>query len=126
MMNSGANNNLAKLQMLINKELKNILKIELSNENRVNMYGVGEYWVAFQRSAYLLEQLTHKKEDHVVLYVDDYPFPVIMQNIHYHRVDDICRKHIATKKGMEYLQFTTKPIDESSYTKWFRKHTAEE
>lgn len=125
-MNSGANNSLAKLQTLISKQLKNILKNELSNENRVNMYGVGEYWVAFQRSAYLLEQLTRKKEDHVVLYVDDYPFPVIMQNIHYNRVNDICRKHIATKKSMEYLQFITKPIDEPSYTKWFRKHTAEE
>lgn len=113
--------NLTKLNTLLTKDLNKILQQEQDNENRVNMYGVGEYWVAFQRSAYLLECITHKKEDRIVLHLDNYPFPVVMHNIHYNKVNDMCRSHIATKKTLEFLQLTTTPINEQSYIKWFRK-----
>lgn len=48
---SAINTMFDKLNTLLTKDLKNILKKELHNENRVNLYGVGEYWVAFEKSA---------------------------------------------------------------------------
>lgn len=115
-----------KLNTLLTKDLKNILKKELHNENRVNLYGVGEYWVAFEKSAYLLEQMTQEEDEPVVLHIKGHPFPIMMHNIHYHRVDDMCRKHIMAKKGLEFLSFVTKPIDDNSYSKWYREYVVEE
>ena len=123
---SAINTMFDKLNTLLTKDLKNILKKELHNENRVNLYGVGEYWVAFEKSAYLLEQMIQEEDEPVVLHIKGYPFPVMMHNIHYHRVDDMCRKHIMAKKGLEFLSFVTKPIDDSSYSKWYREYVVEE
>lgn len=115
-----------KLNALLTRDLKNILKKELHNENRVNLYGVGEYWVAFEKSAYLFKQMTHEKDESIVLHIKGHPFPVIMHNIHYLQVDDMCRKHIMAKKGLEFLSFVTKPIDDNSYSKWYRKYVVDE
>lgn len=102
------------------------MKKELHNENRVNLYGVGEYWVAFEKSAYLFKQMTHEKDEPIVLHIKGHPFPVIMHNIHYLQVDDMCRKHIMAKKGLEFLSFVTKPIDDNSYSKWYREYVVDE
>lgn len=115
-----------KLNDLLTRDLKNILKKELHNENRVNLYGVGEYWVAFEKSAFLFKQMTHEKDEPIVLHIKGHPFPVIMHNIHYLQVDDMCRKHIMAKKGLEFLSFVTKPIDDNSYSKWYRKYVVDE
>ncbi len=115
-----------KLNILLTKDLKNILKKELHNENRINLYGVGEYWVAFEKSAYLLEQMTHGEDVPIVLHVKGHPFPVMMHNIHYHRVDEMCRNNIMAKKSLRFLQFITKPIDDNSYIKWYRDYAINE
>ena len=80
---SAINTMFDKLNTLLTKDLKNILKKELHNENRVNLYGVGEYWVAFEKSAYLLEQMTNGEDEPIVFHIKGYPFPVMMHNIHY-------------------------------------------
>ena len=123
---SAINTMFDKLNTLLTKDLKNILKKELHNENRVNLYGVGEYWVAFEKSAYLLEQMTNGEDEPIVLHIKGHPFPVMMHNIHYHRVDDIRRKHIMAKKSLEFLQFVTNPIDDNSYAKWYREYVIDE
>ena len=94
---SAINNMLDKLNIFLMKDLKSVLKKELHNENRVNLYGIGEYWVAFEKSAYLLKQMIQKEDAPVVLHLKEHPFPVIMYNIHYHRVDDMRRKHVMAK-----------------------------
>lgn len=123
---SAINNMLDKLNIFLMKDLKSVLKKELHNENRVNLYGIGEYWVAFEKSAYLLKQMIQKEDAPVVLHLKEHPFPVIMYNIHYHRVDDMCRKHIMAKKSVEFLQFVTHPIDDDSYAKWYREYAIDE
>ena len=123
---SAINTMFDKLNTLLTKDLKNILKKELHNENRVNLYGVGEYWVAFDKSAYLLEQMTQEDDAPMVLHIKEHPFPLIMYNIHYHMVDDICRKHIMAQKSLEFLQLVTHPIDDNSYAKWYREYAIDE
>ena len=123
---SAINNMLDKLNIFLTKDLKSVLKKELHNENRVNLYGIGEYWVAFEKSAYLLKQMIQKEDAPVVLHIKGHPFPVIMYNIHYHRVDDMRRKHVMAKKSLEFLQFVTHPIDDNSYTQWYREYAIDE
>ena len=123
---SAMNNMLDKLNICLMKDLKSVLKKELHNENRVNLYGIGEYWVAFEKSAYLLKQMIQQEDAPVVLHLKEHPFPVIMYNIHYHRVDDMRRKHVMAKKSLEFLQFVTHPIDDNSYAKWYREYAMDE
>ena len=123
---SAINNMLDKLNIFLMKDLKSVLKKELHNENRVNLYGIGEYWVAFEKSAYLLKQMIQQEDAPVVLHLKEHPFPVIMYNIHYHRVDDMRRKHVMAKKSLEFLQFVTHPIDDNSYAKWYREYAIDE
>ena len=60
---------LDKVKTLFQTDLNNILKKELHNENRVNLYSVGEYWAAFEKSAYLLGQMLHDDTPPIVLYI---------------------------------------------------------
>lgn len=107
-----------RLQVLLSTELSAILAQEQRNENRVNLYSVGEYWAAFEKSAYLLEQMTCCGDSPMTLHVNGYPFPIVMLNVHYRRVDEMCKKHVVAKREAEFLQFLTHPIDVASYNRW--------
>ena len=110
-----------RINALLEKEMQHILRQESQNENRIHLYDVGEYWVAFEKSAYLLEQLVPKEEHPIVLYMKDHPFPIVMQSSHYLRVKELCSHHALAKKGMNRLQLLTQPIEKRAYQKWYKK-----
>ena len=110
-----------RINALLEKEMQNILRQESQNENCIHLYDVGEYWVAFEKSAYLLEQLVPKEEHPIVLYMKDHPFPIVMQSSHYLRVKELCSHHALAKKGMNRLQLLTQPIEKRAYQKWYKK-----
>ena len=110
-----------RINALLETDLQNILRQEQQNENRIFLYDVGEYWVAFEKSAYLLEQLVPKEEHPIVLYMKDHPFPIVMQSSHYLRVKELCSHHALAKKGMNRLQLLTQPIEKRAYQKWYKK-----
>ena len=110
-----------RINALLEKEMQHILRQESQNENRIHLYDVGEYWVAFEKSAYLLEQLVPKEEHPIVLYMKNHPFPIVMQSSHYLRVKELCRHHALAKKGMDRLQLLTQPVEKRSYQKWYKK-----
>lgn len=120
------NNMFDRIHTLLTTDLKKILGQELHNENKVNLYDVGECWVAFEKSAYMLEQMVDDDNQSLVLYVKNHPFPLVMRSAHYHKVKDMCRKHIMTKRNMEQLQLVTHPIDDNSYAQWYRRLVIEE
>lgn len=110
-----------RINALLEKEIRNILQQESQNENRIHLYDVGEYWVAFEKSAYLLEQLIPKGEHPVVLYMKNHPFPIVMLSTHYLRVKELCRHHALAKRRIDRLQLFTQPIEKRSYQKWYNK-----
>lgn len=114
------------VSMLLQKSSKIILKRENDNENRIHLYGVGQYWAAFDKSAYLLEKMTNEENDTTVLRFKNYPFPILMYCLHYEKVKDLCRKHIMAKQNPDYLQFLTHPIDSQSYSRWYRELVVDE
>lgn len=110
-----------RVNALLESDLQNILQQEQQNENRIFLYDVGEYWVAFEKSAYLLEQMAPKEERPVVLYMKQHPFPIVMHCSHYLRVKELCRHQVLAKRGMDRLQFLTKPIEKASYRRWYNQ-----
>lgn len=108
-----------RINTLLTVNLNKILKQEMSNANRINLYDVGEYWVAFEKSAYLLERLVKEDGEPVVLRLKNHPFPIVMQSIYYKRVNEMCHNQVLSKRTLEYLQFLTQPADESSYGRWY-------
>lgn len=110
-----------RIKSLIAGQRNKILKNEKDNENRINLYDVGEFWVAFEKSAYLLKQMVKDKNEPVILHFPDYPFPMVMHSIHYELVNQMCHKRVMTKRAFEYLQFMTNPIDKESYHVWYRE-----
>lgn len=115
-----------RINTLLSTQLKNILKKEIHNDDRINLYDVGECWVAFEKSAYLLDTMTNESDDPIVLHIKTHPFPIVMRSIHYLKVNDMCRKHIMAKRQLEYLQFLTQRVDNNSYDKWYREFVIEE
>ena len=120
------NNTLHRVASLLDSDLQKILKKEIHNNDRIHLYDVGEYWVAFEKSAYMLEKMTDAGEKPLVLYLKSYPFPIVMRCIHYLKVNDMCKKHIMAKRQLEYLQFLTKQTDDASYRKWYREYVIDE
>ena len=53
-------NTLNYVQILLAKDSKTIMKRENINGNRVHLYGVGQYWAAFDKSAFLLEKMMNE------------------------------------------------------------------
>ena len=51
------------IENLFSRELKLVVKREQENENKIHLYKVGQYWAAFDQSAYLLEQLMGRSRD---------------------------------------------------------------
>lgn len=109
-----------RISTLLTVNLNKILKNEAGNFNRINLYDVGGCWVAFEKSAYLLEQMVKKDGGPVVLRLKDYPYPIVMRSINHKKVDEMCHKQVLSKRSMEHIQFLTKSADESSYGRWYR------
>ena len=115
---------LEQLNRLLTKELDNILKRERHNEDTVHLYSMGEYWTAFERSAYLLDQLSSAEP--LVIYLEEYPFPIVMCAAHDREVSALCRKGKSLTMNMNYRQLLSRPIDSKGYAAWYKRHIEDE
>lgn len=110
------------LALLFSKEQRNILRRELHNENKVHLYRLGDYWVAFEKSAYLLEQISLTDTDPTVIYMKEHPFPMLMTTINNYRANGLCRRQ-RNNGHTDYLQINSGKIDLESYNEWYRDNT---
>ena len=66
-----------RLISLLGNHLKEILKREADNRAFIHLYCTGPYWVAFEKSAYLLRQISSRTLV-TPLSLTTYPFPIVM------------------------------------------------
>ena len=66
-----------RLISLLGNHLKEILKRESDNRAFIHLYCTGPYWVAFEKSAYLLRQISSRTLV-TPLSLTTYPFPIVM------------------------------------------------
>lgn len=113
------------LDVLLAREYKTIIERESENQNRIHLYGIGPYWAAFDKSAYLLEEMLGECGDAVVLRLKDYPFPLMMHSVHFQTVKTLCHNVRMAKQKMDYLQLYGGSIEPNSYQAWFRGNLEE-
>lgn len=97
--NSGTEPCWMPLMELIETCLFDIIHTEDTTGRFIRLYGAGDYWHAFEESAYQLSQLfvTH---DVTVLRHKVYPFPVLMVSISDDELQAYGKNHIFRKKSI--------------------------
>ncbi len=106
-----------KLVRLINTRALDIAKREFKNEDKMCLYGTGEYWTGFERSAYFLAQLFPGLEPFVINHVA-YPFSIVGVSVSAEDFRKYMREHIACKRQENYLEYTVEPIIPEEYGHW--------
>lgn len=76
-----------RLQMLIKDHHKDILDRERNNGNFIHLYNIGTYWVAFERSAFRVDNIFQRCEISLFM-VPGYPEYVVMASVPHDEVDD--------------------------------------
>ena len=74
-----------RLQMLIKDHHKDILERERNNGKFIHLYNIGTYWVAFERSAFRVDNIFQGCEISLFM-VSGYPEYVVMASVHMMRL----------------------------------------
>ena len=103
-------------QFLTNR-WKEVVNVEEANTHALHLYRMGDYWVAFEKSAYLVNK-----------YIDDldissinfptYPFPVIFLCITDFQLSLLRRSLVTTTRTEDYVELNTTPIVPAHYSQW--------
>lgn len=113
--------NLMRIETLIANNLTNILQKENDNVSNINLYGIGDYWVAFEYSAFQLEQISDYTDGTLVMRLKNRPFPIVLNIISNANLKRLY-KHYSNK---EFLQLSAAPLDKESFSTWYRDLTME-
>lgn len=111
---------LMRVDSLIASKINSILVSEKGNVNHINLYNAGELWVAFDKSAYLLQQVTSHIDKAMVVELKDRPFPLIFHVISSSDAYGLSRTTLNTITTTTHLQFLTRPIDTHDFNTWYR------
>lgn len=113
-----------RLMRLMDTHLFNIIRKEHENRNCICLYGTGEYWAAFEQSAYLLSRVFPGNEIAVITH-PAYPFPVVMANIPDRELKDYSRRHIFKRDETDYKELVASEIVPKQYQTWHQQEVQE-
>ena len=107
------------------RNIKAICNRELTNESFIYLYEAGEYWIAFEKLAYLLSlQLKGQKSEVSAIRMDFLPFPII-----YCGIDDStrqklrCNNDCISRNHCSYIKVkTNSPTNDEEYNRWYRSN----
>lgn len=109
-----------RLMQLMDTRLFDIIRKEHRNSNCIHLYGTGEYWAAFEQSAYLLCRIFPENETAVVTH-PAYPFPVVMANIPHRALKEYSRNHIFKRDETDYKELVAAEIAPERFQIWHRQ-----
>ncbi len=107
-----------RLQNMIETQHVKILNREKDNECHAYLYDVGEYWIAFEQSAWQLRRL-FPRSDVSVLYSKAYPFSIVMVCVLNKYIQPYFRKHIV-RTFRDHTILLTSAIPSDQYSQWHR------
>lgn len=105
------------LENLIQNHHAEILSREKNNDKFIHLYNIGAYWVAFEQSAYRLNDLFPKCELSLFI-VPDRPDYVVMASVPGDKGNAYFRKHIISRDGLNYKVLEAAPLVAEYYQKW--------
>ena len=106
-----------RLKNLIQSQHTEILSREKNNDKFIHLYSIGAYWVAFEQSAYRLNDLFPKCELSLFI-VPDRPDYVVMASVPGDKGNAYFRKHIISRDGLNYKVLEAAPLVAEYYQKW--------
>ncbi len=106
------------LQNLMEAQHVKILNREKDNACRAYLYNAGEYWIAFERSAWQLCQL-FPQSNVSILHLKTYPFPIVMASVLYQHALPYFRQHIV-QTFRDHTILLTSALPSTKYCKWHR------
>ena len=101
-----------------------ILNREKDNRRFAHLYGFGNYWVAFERSAYQVCRLFPRSETSIIRFIA-YPFPVVMAAVTDAELRVYSSSHILRIAEPDYRVLTTEELPLESYREWHRVEVEE-
>ena len=109
-----------RLISLLGNHLKEILKRESDNRAFIHLYCTGPYWVAFEKSAYLLRQISSRTLV-TPLSLTTYPFPIVMVSWTDGELRSYTCNHLFHREGNDYgrLSVPTRTLD--GYKEWHKE-----
>lgn len=110
----------SRLMRLMDTRLPEIIREEVGNEQCVRLYGTGDYWSAFEHSAYLLCQLFPTIDVSIVTHPAT-PFPAVMVCISDEELRAYGREHIFCRDFPDYKEFLVTAIIPERYRIWRQK-----
>lgn len=120
-MQSAGIQNLMRVDSLIASDINNILIREKDNDHSINLYNAGDVWVAFEKSAYLLEQLSDNMDMTMVIHLKDRPFPVIFNLITDASLQQLSKHTTSIRFSHNHIQILTDSFDYNDYKAWYRE-----
>lgn len=109
-----------RMKRLMETQLPQIVRIERKNDSRICLYGTGDYWTAFERSAYRLCQLFPELDTSIVM-LRDQPFPVVMASITDEALRRYAERHIFCRNTPDYKEIAAAEIPPMQYFQWHRQ-----
>ena len=111
------------LKHLLQSQLGTVLSRERQNEDSIHLYAVGDYWAAFDKSAYLLEDVILQDRPPMTLCPKDSPFPLLMYHIPAVEMTSLRKAGEVTTERLGYLSLRLHPIIPADYNKWRKQKT---
>ncbi len=109
-----------RLKTLLENHHKDILKREASGRGDfIYLYDTGDYWVAFEQSAFMLRRI-FPESDIVVLHLKTWLFPVVMVSVADSDFRKYSRIHTARPMGPDRRVLPGGTVSLEQYTRWHK------
>ena len=109
-----------RLKTLLENHHKDILKREASGRGDfIYLYDTGDYWVAFERSAFMLRRI-FPESDIVVFHLKTWLFPVVMVSVADRDFRKYSRIHTARPMGPDRRVLPGGTVSLEQYTRWHK------
>ena len=99
---------------------RRLIEEERHNERMINLYSIGNDWIAIEQSAYMLSKLFPKCAA-LRANIPGYPFPVVMTMIKDNELRAYTREHIIQKPTPSHCIILTTTYDRPSFARWHRQ-----
>lgn len=106
-----------RLQQLIQNHHTDILNREKNNDRFIHLYNIGTYWVAFERSACLLNGVFPESELTLFRVPGRLDY-VVMASVASEEVEGCLRKHVIRYDGTDYKVLIIKSLSAGYFQKW--------
>ena len=115
-----AQSNGVRVIQLVETLLPQIMRRERKNTTHISLYEAGEYWMAFEYSAYLLCGLFPNLRI-TVIEMHNNPFPIVMAGISDEELRRYASRHILKRDYLDYKEIVPTKTPATEYHQWHQQ-----